>query len=190
MGCAVWPVGLVRRSTARSEAQRRRGHRSERAEAADEGGLRRHATHIHHDIHQVRASRSPRCTHTCAHALQLFASVRCGLAAQDSSLCRGLVLDATVRGGLARFINHSCGPNCETQKWIVKGETRVGIFARRRIEAGEELTYDYQLQWNGTTQVRCTPATWRHLAAPRPLALCLAGTQAFCLALCGLTRAR
>ena len=32
------------------------------------------------------------------------------------------VIDATMKGGAARFINHSCDPNCETQKWQVRGE--------------------------------------------------------------------
>ena len=31
------------------------------------------------------------------------------------------VIDATMRGTLSRFINHSCEPNCETQKWLVDG---------------------------------------------------------------------
>jgi hypothetical protein len=65
------------------------------------------------------------------------------------------MLDATVKGGLARFINHACDANCETQKWIVKGETRVGIFTRRPIRRGEEVTYDYNLEWNGFVRVRC-----------------------------------
>eukprot|EP00892_Ulva_mutabilis_P004225 jgi/Ulvmu1/2174/UM013_0019.1 len=68
---------------------------------------------------------------------------------------RGLLLDATAKGGLGRYLNHSCGPNCETQYWMVKGETRVGIFAKQGIEAGAELCYDYNLQWNGFARVRC-----------------------------------
>lgn len=43
--------------------------------------------------------------------------------------------------GIARFINHSCDPNCETYE--VGG--RVWIKAIRDIAAGEELTYDYYL---------------------------------------------
>ena len=69
--------------------------------------------------------------------------------------CRGLLLDATLKGGIARYINHSCDPNCATQKWIVRGETRVGIFATKTIRPGQEITYDYRLEWNGAPRVRC-----------------------------------
>ena len=41
---------------------------------------------------------------------------------------------------LARFINHSCDPNCETGIW----NSRIWISAIKRIPAGTELTYDYQ----------------------------------------------
>jgi hypothetical protein len=43
--------------------------------------------------------------------------------------------------GVAAFINHSCDPNCEADE--IKG--RVWVIAARDIEAGEELTYDYNL---------------------------------------------
>ncbi|KAF8060074.1 ASHH1 [Scenedesmus sp. PABB004] len=58
-------------------------------------------------------------------------------------LSRDEAIDATAAGGVARFINHSCAPNAETQKWQVGGEQCVGIFAARPIAAGEEVTYDY-----------------------------------------------
>jgi SET domain-containing protein len=50
-----------------------------------------------------------------------------------------VVIDASVGGNDARFINHSCDPNCETR--IEEG--RVHIYARRQITAGEELCFDY-----------------------------------------------
>ncbi|GAA6063113.1 hypothetical protein JCM10212_002635 [Sporobolomyces blumeae] len=55
------------------------------------------------------------------------------------------VIDAGQRGNSARFINHSCGPNCEVVRWRLAGleEYQVGIFARRDIRPGEELTYNY-----------------------------------------------
>jgi SET domain-containing protein len=51
------------------------------------------------------------------------------------------VIDAGVGGNEARFINHSCNPNCET---VMEGK-RVFIEAVRAIQPGEELNYDYQL---------------------------------------------
>ena len=54
----------------------------------------------------------------------------------------GLVIDATRGGNSARWINHSCQPNCEIEE---EGH-RVFIEARREIRPGDELTYDYNLQ--------------------------------------------
>ncbi|KAJ3675165.1 hypothetical protein LUZ60_004207 [Juncus effusus] len=64
-------------------------------------------------------------------------------------------IDATRKGSLARFINHSCQPNCETRKWNVLGEIRVGIFAKQDILSGAELSYNYNFEWFGGTMVRC-----------------------------------
>ncbi|KAJ1424978.1 SET domain [Sesbania bispinosa] len=64
-------------------------------------------------------------------------------------------IDATRKGSLARFINHSCQPNCETRKWNVLGEIRVGIFAKHDIPIGTELAYDYNFEWYGGAKVRC-----------------------------------
>ncbi len=51
------------------------------------------------------------------------------------------VIDGKHQGNSARWINHSCHPNCETE---VVGE-RVFVKALRRIKPGEELFYDYHL---------------------------------------------
>ncbi|XP_068490700.1 histone-lysine N-methyltransferase ASHH1 isoform X2 [Phaseolus vulgaris] len=64
-------------------------------------------------------------------------------------------IDATRKGSLARFINHSCQPNCETRKWNVLGEIRVGIFAKHDVPIGTELAYDYNFEWFGGAKVRC-----------------------------------
>lgn len=53
------------------------------------------------------------------------------------------MIDPTSKGNLARFINHSCEPNCITEKWNVLGEVCIGIFAIRDINEDEELTFDY-----------------------------------------------
>uniref|UniRef100_A0A3Q2QCV2 Histone-lysine N-methyltransferase n=1 Tax=Fundulus heteroclitus TaxID=8078 RepID=A0A3Q2QCV2_FUNHE len=54
------------------------------------------------------------------------------------------VVDATVHGNAARFINHSCEPNCYSRVVAVNGQKHIVIFASRRICRGEELTYDYK----------------------------------------------
>ncbi|KAJ8450797.1 hypothetical protein Cgig2_032422 [Carnegiea gigantea] len=56
----------------------------------------------------------------------------------------GYVVDATKRGGIARFINHSCEPNCYTKIVSVEGQKRIFIYAKRHITAGEEITYNYK----------------------------------------------
>jgi SET domain-containing protein len=63
--------------------------------------------------------------------------------------------DAGVGGNDARFINHSCTPNC----WIeIEPKTKtIWIRASRRIEPGEELTYDYSTVGDHTIQCRCQP---------------------------------
>ncbi|KAL3513728.1 hypothetical protein ACH5RR_026445 [Cinchona calisaya] len=53
------------------------------------------------------------------------------------------VIDACAKGNLGRFINHSCDPNCRTEKWMINGEVCIGIFALRNIKKGEEVTFDY-----------------------------------------------
>ncbi|KAK1279739.1 Histone-lysine N-methyltransferase ASHH2 [Acorus gramineus] len=53
------------------------------------------------------------------------------------------VIDACAKGNLGRFINHSCDPNCRTEKWMVNGEVCVGLFAIRDLKKGEEVTFDY-----------------------------------------------
>lgn len=53
------------------------------------------------------------------------------------------IIDACAKGNLGRFINHSCDPNCRTEKWMVNGEVCIGLFAIRDIKKGEELTFDY-----------------------------------------------
>uniref|UniRef100_A0A8D0GIR5 [histone H3]-lysine(4) N-methyltransferase n=1 Tax=Sphenodon punctatus TaxID=8508 RepID=A0A8D0GIR5_SPHPU len=54
------------------------------------------------------------------------------------------VVDATMHGNAARFINHSCEPNCYSRVIHVEGQKHIVIFALRCIFRGEELTYDYK----------------------------------------------
>ncbi|KAF7490682.1 Histone-lysine N-methyltransferase NSD2 [Sarcoptes scabiei] len=65
------------------------------------------------------------------------------------------IIDAGPKGNLARFMNHSCEPNCITQKWVVQNYTRVGIFALHDIPAGTELTFNYNLDCRGNEQIEC-----------------------------------
>jgi SET domain-containing protein len=61
-----------------------------------------------------------------------------------------VVIDATKRGNSARYINHSCNPNCEA----IEEDERIFIETSRRIPKGGELTYDYNL----VLEERHTPA--------------------------------
>lgn len=53
------------------------------------------------------------------------------------------IIDATCKGGIARFVNHSCQPNCVAKVMTVRSEKKVVFFAERDIYPGEEVTYDY-----------------------------------------------
>ncbi|CAL8283138.1 unnamed protein product [Lota lota] len=65
------------------------------------------------------------------------------------------IIDAGPKGNYSRFMNHSCQPNCETQKWTVNGDTRVGLFAVCHIPAGTELTFNYNLDCLGNEKTVC-----------------------------------
>lgn len=68
------------------------------------------------------------------------------------------VRDAGVGGNIARYINHSCKPNC----WVeIVGDT-IWIRASRTIRRGEELTYDYATDGAKIIPCRCRPGcrTW------------------------------
>ena len=63
------------------------------------------------------------------------------------------VIDAGVGGNIARFINHSCRPNCYVH--IKNGV--IWIRAARRIRKGEELTYHYHTDGESLIECRCRP---------------------------------
>jgi histone-lysine N-methyltransferase SETD2 len=60
------------------------------------------------------------------------------------ALDNDVYIDARKKGSVARYINHSCDPNCAVHRWKVRGINRAGIFALRDIKAGEELSFDYK----------------------------------------------
>lgn len=82
------------------------------------------------------------------------------------------VIDAAHGGNEARFINHSCEPNCEA----VNEDGRIYVEALRDIAAGEELTYDYNLErgeltpgWRERYACSCAAPSCRGtLLAPPP----------------------
>ena len=65
------------------------------------------------------------------------------------SLEDGRCIDAKYGGNSARWINHSCKPNCEAREDSFNGEPRVFIYAKRALKADEELFYDYALGIDG-----------------------------------------
>jgi len=69
-----------------------------------------------------------------------------------------IVCDATQKGSLARFINHSCDPNCFTSIISHRGANKIVIYAKRNIEPGEELAYDYKfpIETDPALKVPCT----------------------------------
>ncbi|MBP7779608.1 MAG: SET domain-containing protein-lysine N-methyltransferase [Acidobacteria bacterium] len=63
--------------------------------------------------------------------------------------------DANVGGNDARFINHSCQPNCYS---AVDAKTKtIWIRASKAIAPGDELTYDYNTEGDKTIPCRCRP---------------------------------
>ncbi|TRY57125.1 hypothetical protein DNTS_023999 [Danionella cerebrum] len=100
--------------------------------------------------------------------------------AQENNICnfymltldKDRIIDAGPKGNEARFMNHSCQPNCETQKWTVNGDTRVGLFSLVDITAGTELTFNYNLEClgNGKTVCKCGASNCSGFLGVRPKA--------------------
>ncbi len=82
-----------------------------------------------------------------------------------------MILDAT-RGSIARFVNHSCEPNCGMIKWTVAGKPRVALFAGDAgIMTGEEMTYDYNFNPYSVKNLeicRCGTPSCRGFLGPKP----------------------
>lgn len=55
-----------------------------------------------------------------------------------------LIIDATMKGNLARFINHSCEPNCQPRVVVVDGVKRIVLYCKESVNVGDELVYDYK----------------------------------------------
>ncbi|KAK7487946.1 hypothetical protein BaRGS_00020847 [Batillaria attramentaria] len=54
------------------------------------------------------------------------------------------IIDATMMGNLARFINHSCNPNCYAKIITMESQKKIVIYSKRDIDVNEEITYDYK----------------------------------------------
>jgi histone-lysine N-methyltransferase MLL3 len=57
------------------------------------------------------------------------------------------VIDATLAGGLARYINHSCNPNCVAEAVEIDRERKILIIANRKILKGEEVGFCADKIW-------------------------------------------
>lgn len=76
----------------------------------------------------------------------------------------GVTIDGSARYNTARYINHSCRPNCEIDIY----KHRVYVMAKRAIKPGEELTYDYDREYfnayikpKGCRCIKCAPRLWK-----------------------------
>ncbi|KAI0172412.1 SET domain-containing protein [Hypoxylon sp. FL1284] len=87
------------------------------------------------------------------------------------SFDQNMIIDATT-GSIARFVNHSCSPNCRMIKWIVSGQPRMALFAGDcPIMTGEELTYDYNFDPFSAKNVQkclCGSPNCRGVLGPKP----------------------
>ncbi|KAF3349007.1 hypothetical protein VD0002_g7883 [Verticillium dahliae] len=87
------------------------------------------------------------------------------------SFDQNMIIDATT-GSIARFVNHSCKPNCKMIKWIVGGQPRMALFAGDApIMTGDELTYDYNFDPFSAKNVQtclCGEAECRGVLGPKP----------------------
>lgn len=87
------------------------------------------------------------------------------------SFDQNMIIDATT-GSIARFVNHSCKPNCRMIKWIVSGQPRMALFAGDQpIMTGDELTYDYNFDPFSNKNVQtclCGSENCRGVLGPRP----------------------
>jgi len=95
---------------------------------------------------------------------QLFKRYRMEKMLYIMALDGDVYIDARKKGSLARYINHSCEPNCAVHRWKVKGISRAAIFALKDIKKGEELTFDYK--WDrkrgrAPTKCHCNTPTCR-----------------------------
>jgi hypothetical protein len=122
----------------------------------------------------------PRGTFVCEYAGEVIDDAEVARRVEDARQKRephfymmemgpGLVIDARDKGNIARLLNSSCDPNCETQKWhdAATGEVRVGLFTIRDVAPGEEMMYDYHFQHFGVAEAATAGEYTCRCGAPR-----------------------
>ena len=88
--------------------------------------------------------------HNISELTEYFTEIKRRLRNKDTdSIDDDIVIDATKRGTIARFTNHSCQPSMYTKIFNVEGEMRLVFCAREDLQPGQELTYNYRFEADG-----------------------------------------
>jgi [histone H3]-lysine4 N-trimethyltransferase SETD1 len=65
------------------------------------------------------------------------------------------IIDATQFGNKARYLNHSCDPNCRAKVVNVEGKSKILIYTIKDVQKDDELTYDYQFKIESENKLEC-----------------------------------
>ena len=107
---------------------------------------------------------------------------------QAALYCQGLIYhdSQSRRGGLARFANHCCDPNCYTRIIRAGGKDRIVLYTKRAIEPGEEITYDYKFDRDEdeSKRIPCRCGAVPVLAVIGPSGAMLIRKTASCASIC------